>query len=141
MCHHTAQVQLLATHCGAVFKLSYSSDVLNIDDLHRVLTATREAHAKWYYIGLGIGISPGTLDGIQKSERGDLTQCFTRMLKEWLQNGNPQPTRNALSRVLKSPVVGHADVADKLHYSKQFNSSSLTFGNCFGVHAVPYRVG
>ena len=118
MCHLTAQVNLLPTHCGAGFnhQLSYLSDMLSFNDLRRVLGVTWEARARWYYIGLGIGISPGTLDYIKKEKRQLPEDCLLETLKQWL--NQEYPTWSALSRVLKSPSVGFDFLADKVRHGK-----------------------
>ena len=69
---------------------------------------------KWYNIGLKLGTSPGTLNSIKISERGNPDECITALLNEWLNNGHPPPSWAALAEALRSPMVGCAHLAEQL---------------------------
>ena len=73
-----------------------------------------EARSKWYYIGLELGISPGTLKAIKKNDNQDPDECLTAMLEYWLNNGKPKPSWTAVADTLKSSMVGYAELAKKL---------------------------
>ena len=73
-----------------------------------------EARSKWYYLGLKLGISAGTLDAISTSANQNTDACFTDMIKDWLKNGEPRPTWATLAKALKSPMVGYSQLAEKL---------------------------
>ena len=88
--------------------------VLNISDLHKVQDAIWAARAKWYDIGLRLGISADTLDAIDNAHQHKPEECFTHTIKEWLRNDDPRPTWEALADALRSPVVGHAHLAENL---------------------------
>ena len=87
---------------------------LTIDNLGDVLEAAWEARAKWYNIGLKLGISAGTLDSIGKANNQNPDDCLTAMIKDWLRTGRPKPSWAAVANALKSPMVGHAQLAEKL---------------------------
>ena len=91
-------------------------DMLGIHDLHKVLKATWEARAKWYNCGLALGLTAGTLDAVKKGNIGDCGDCFTEMLKEWLQKVRPPPSWRALCIALEDPSVGHDELAENLHF-------------------------
>ena len=65
-------------------------------------------------MGLGLGILSNTLDAIRESNQGVCEKCYTEMLKQWLESNNPRRTWSALANALRSPSVGHGDLADQL---------------------------
>ena len=89
--------------------------MLSIGDLHKVLTTTMEACAKWYHCGLALGLTADTLDAIEKQYKCDCADCYTSVLKTWLRGNDPPPTKSALCHALTSRSVGLGEVADKLH--------------------------
>ena len=104
---------------------SSSADVLNMEHLPAVLnvehlTAVRsklwEARAKWYDIGLELGIHSGTLDAI-KCNNNNVEDRFREMLREWLIRVNPPPTKLQLAKALESPSVGHGTLAEQISSS------------------------
>ena len=95
--------------------------MLCIDDLHKVQTATWEARAKWYNCGLALGITAGTLDAVKKSNHGDCDDCFTEILKKWLQKARPSPSWISLCIALEDPSVGHHELAESLESQQCLN--------------------
>ena len=87
---------------------------LGIDDLGDVVEAVWEARAKWYNIGLKLRIPPGTLDSIDMTANQNPDKCFTAVIKEWLNNDKPCPTWAAMSKALRSPMVGYGHLAEQL---------------------------
>ena len=87
---------------------------MNITHLYCVQVAIWDARAKWYSIGLGLGLSADTLDAIAKAHQQQPEECVIDTIKQWLRNDDPQPTWEALSDALRSPVVGYAHLAEKL---------------------------
>ena len=83
-----------------------------MDNLCIVLKTIWEARVKWYYIGLELGISAGTLSAIKKNNNQDPDDCLTAMLEYWLNNGTPKPSWAAVAKALKSPMVGYAQLAE-----------------------------
>ena len=87
---------------------------MNIHDLPKVQDAVWAARAKWYNIGLRLGMSADILDATAKACLHQPEECFTDTIKEWLRNDDPQPTWQALGDALRSPVVGYAHLAENL---------------------------
>ena len=98
---------------------------LSIDDLGDVLEAVWEARAKWYNIGLKLGISVGTLDSINKTANQNPDDCITAVIKDWLKNGKPKPTWAAVAKALKSPMVGCGHLAEQLALPQQNTSTDI----------------
>ena len=88
-----------------------ASGKLGINDLREVQRGAWEARAKWYNVGLELGIDPGTLDVIEGNNK-DINNCFRVMLTTWLKMVQPKPTWTALAEALQSPTVGYGDLAE-----------------------------
>ena len=73
-----------------------------------------DARSKWYDIGVGLCVSPDTLDVIEENKRGVCDACFREMLKEWLRRPKPHPTWTELAEVLRSPMIGYGHLANQL---------------------------
>ena len=73
-----------------------------------------EARAKWYNIGLKLGISAGSLDAINKAANQNPDDCITAVIKDWLKNGKPKPSWAAVAKALKSPMVDYGHLAEQL---------------------------
>ena len=84
---------------------SAASGELGLKDLRKVLKATWGARAKWYYIGLELGIDPGTLNSI-KGNNDNNEDRLSAMLTVWLNTAQPKPTWAVLTEALQSPTVG-----------------------------------
>ena len=85
-----------------------------MDDLAHVQRAVWEGRAKWYNIGLELGLTAGTLDAIQQTNRHDTEDCFRTVLKEWLSNSELQPSWSSLARSLRAPPVGLEQLSQQL---------------------------
>ena len=84
-----------------------------MDDLAFVLRAVWEARAKWYNIGLELGLTPGTLDAIKLANQDDPDRCIRETLKTWLSQSE-HPTWSDLARALRVSPVGHGKLAEEL---------------------------
>ena len=76
----------------------------------------RELHQvshKWYFLGVQLEISVGTLKRIELENR-QITKCLLEMLTVWLQRTNPSPTWNALIEALESSPVDERPLAQQL---------------------------
>ena len=87
---------------------------LTVDDLASVQRSVWEGCAKWYNIGLELGLKPGTLDSIRKTNYNDTGQCFTATLKEWLHRPELDPSLSSLARSLRAAPVGLGHLAEQL---------------------------
>ena len=61
-------------------------------------------------MGLGVGISPNTLDAVKRDNR-DCADCYRAMLKQWLKE---EPALTSLADALKSPSVNMGHLAEEL---------------------------
>ena len=73
--------------------------------------------AKWRDVGIQLGLSTGTLDGIQSENGSNPRAClrsFEKVLTEWKQQ-HPKPyTWDTIIGVLKTPSVGEIKLAEAL---------------------------
>ena len=97
-----------------MLSLYTGSGCLSINDLCDVLELVWEARAKWYNIGLKLGISAGTLNAIKTTNHQNPDDCLTAMIEEWLNNGKPNPTWAAVAKALRSPMVGYGHLAEQI---------------------------
>ena len=89
-----------------------------MNDLAFVQTAVWEGRARWYNIGLQLGLDPGTLEAIEIGKQSNPDRCFTETLKEWLSSPDLHPSWSSLARSLRAPPVGLEDLAEKLLISQ-----------------------
>ena len=87
---------------------------LTVDDLASVRRAVWDGRAKWYDIGLELGLTAGTLDTIQLDHPHDTNYCFRATLKEWLSRADLHPSWSSLASSLKAPPVGLGHLAERI---------------------------
>ena len=87
---------------------------LTVDDLAKVQRAVWEGRAKWYNIGLELGLTAGTLEAIQLTNKHDVEDCFRAMLKKWLRKSDLLPTWSSLANALRAPPVGLKHLTEQL---------------------------
>ena len=63
---------------------SFLNFCLAEDDLTAVSSATIDVKAKYYQLGIALGLKPGAVDGIKKENIGDVDQAFQKVLLTWL---------------------------------------------------------
>ena len=97
----------------ACLMLLQNDQPLSVDDLAPVQEAVWEGRAKWYNIGLALGLTAGTLDAIEQTKRHVTDQCFTETLKMWLKS-ELQPSWGGLAKALRTSPVGLGHLADQL---------------------------
>ena len=90
-----------------------SVGVLTTTDLPIIMEKIWDARAKWYNIGLGLRINPGTLDAIEKNNR-NVDDQFRETLGVWLKTNQPQPTKALLAEALQSRIVGYGYLAEHI---------------------------
>ena len=88
-------------------------DCLGPNDLRRVQNTLWEARTQWYNLGLGLDISPDSLDTIELANSGKPDRCFRAILTKWLRE-HKRPTWNALAEALRSPSVGLSHLAEEV---------------------------
>jgi len=67
--------------------MSYSQPAgqqLTVDDLRVLMKELNDVRAKWYNIGLQLGVSVGTLKAIEKQYLNDPSDCLRETLTTWL---------------------------------------------------------
>ena len=74
-----------------------------------------EGRAKWYNLGLELGIPLGTLDAIQQTNHHVADDCFRATLVEWLGSSELRPSWSSLARSLRAAPVGLGELADQLN--------------------------
>ena len=83
----------------------------SLADVQRALW---DGRAKWYNLGLELGLTAGTLDAIQQINGNNVDSCFRSMLKEWLRKSELVPTWSSLARALREQPVGLGELAQHL---------------------------
>ena len=111
---------------------------LGIDDLAAVRRALFDIRAKWYHIGVELGLPVGTLDAI-RTQFTDLTDCVTEMCSKWLKGTHPSPTWDDLIKAVESPFVGEICLAQKLRKTYcqgwEENKTDISLGQPKGTAA------
>ena len=97
---------------------------LTTNDLAKVRRLTFDACAKWESFGLELGLSPTTLEIIQKNSN-DTEKNFMDMLKIWLKT---KPTWENLIAALRERTMGLHDVADRVEKEHEKIKNSATDG-------------
>ena len=87
---------------------------LTVDDLASVRRAVWDGRAKWYDIGLELGLTAGTLDAIQQTNQNNADICFRATLKEWLSRADLHPSWSSLASSLRAPPVGLGHLAERI---------------------------
>ena len=68
---------------------------------------------QWYNLGLGLHITPDSLDAIELANTGKPDRCFRATLTQWLRE-HQAPTWRALAEALRSPSVGLSHLAQQI---------------------------
>ena len=91
-----------------------SLSALGLNDLAEVVNEVFNARAKWYDIGLNLGVPVGTLNAIRVQYRDNPQDCLREVLMVWLKAVDPQPTWKALVDALQSKAVDEGRLAKEL---------------------------
>ena len=82
----------------------HHADYLCIDNTRELLDLLWDHRAKWNLLGIQLGINDSTLEAIgmdqQKAEN-----ALVEVIKEWLRQVDPRPTRSALTMALRSKCL------------------------------------
>ena len=73
--------------------------------------------AQWRAVGIQLGLSPDTLDSIQRENAGKPRVClesFEQVLTIWKRHGPKLYTWNTIVDVLRTPAVGQSALAEEL---------------------------
>ena len=91
---------------------------LSSSDIQKVQNSIWEARVQWYNLGLGLEITPDSLDAIKLDNAHKTDDCFRSMLTQWLRWDSPRPTWNTLAEALRSPSVGLSHLAQEIFASE-----------------------
>ena len=83
-----------------------STELLTTEHLRDIQNAIWCARIRWYYIGIGLEIDSTDLDVIKVDNHFQTDDCFSAMLRGWLNKSKPEPTWKAMADALKLPAVG-----------------------------------
>ena len=86
---------------------------LSTSDLSKVRNEILSAAAKWYDIGLELGMTADYLDTIRKTN-DDPQDCLRELLRRWLSGVDPQPSWKGLITALSSPAVKYHALASEI---------------------------
>ena len=86
---------------------------LSEKDLLNVMEELADVRAKWYNIGLGLGLSVGTLNSIE-TERNNTSDSLRATLMKWLNAYSPPPTWGKVVEALRTKTVDEARLAAHL---------------------------
>ena len=95
--------------------------------------------AKWYNIGLQLGVSVGTLNAF-KEQSNKPSECLRETLTTWLKSYPPPPMWTSIIDALRSSAIGETRLATDLEYkycSTQDNSAAATHYHALPVPAMP----
>ena len=112
-CKKCKSVNLSEKHRFWFGEKGRAADILITTDLPIIMEKIWDARVKWYNIGLGLRINPGTLDAIEKSN-GNVDDQFRDVLGVWLKTNQPQPTKALLAEALQSRIVGYGYLAEHI---------------------------
>ena len=87
--------------------------MLSKGDLKWLVEQLHPVRAKWYELGLQLGLSSGDLDVIKKNRNSDASSAFMEMLKQWLAGENP--SREALAKALQTKCVDEGRLVQDIH--------------------------
>ena len=94
--------------------------------------------AKWYNIGLQLGVSVGTLNAF-KEQSNKTSECLRETLTTWLKSYLPPPMWTNIIDALRSSTIGETRLATDLEYkycSTHDNSAAATHYHALPVPAV-----
>ena len=78
--------------------------------LRIVLNSISTLAAKWFNLGLALGLSRDTLDIIEHNHPRDACRCQTEMITTWLKSSS-HPSWQRLAFALSSPLVNRIEIA------------------------------
>ena len=101
----------LCYKCTIIIPCIFHLDVNN--DLAELAGELKPIFAKWYELGLTLKIPSTQLKEIEVTHNKNPSRCMIDMLEAWFKQGSDK-TRSQIVQALRSPLVGHNDVADEI---------------------------
>ena len=102
--------------------------------------ALSEVRARWYDLGLRLGLTPGTLDAIKTTYHHVADDCMREMLRTWLQETSKKACWSDVVAALRA--MKRNDVADKVVGKYCDSTSGLSLGmsvHCTCMVLLMYR--
>ena len=91
-------------------KIPFVSNPPDKHSLRIVLNSISTLAAKWFNLGLALGLSRDTLDIIEYNYPRDAHRCQTEMITAWLRMSS-HPSWQRLASALSSPLVNRIEIA------------------------------
>lgn len=79
-------------------------DFLSSGNMREVLDLIWDYRSRWKFIGIVLGVDPGTLDAIEK-DHNKAEDSLVELIGKWLRGSRPKPTQSALTIALQSRQV------------------------------------
>ena len=92
---------------------SFAEKYLDERDLTNIYIELQCASAKWFSLGLQLGLPPNNLDEIRLDRLEHPERCLLAVIHTWLKRC-AKPTWRDLADALESPTVGYTALARKL---------------------------
>ena len=104
-----------------------------MQDLDGLYDAIKDAHAKWFEIGMELKLDMPAIQRIQLENHDNSSTCLKKMLRLWLTRVNPTPTLEALSNTLRQRTIGYSDAAANVD---RYQNQSLPTVSCPDVASI-----
>ena len=62
--------------------------IKDLAEVIELLSKHQYSETCYYKMGLSLGLSPNTMDAIEKDHNGDTSRCYLECLKKWLQKAD-----------------------------------------------------
>ena len=74
-----------------------------------------EVRAKWYGLGVQLGMKTSDLDAFETQYQNNLDRCLIKMLSDWLSRTDPSPPSwQRVVDALSSPAIGNQVTVGRL---------------------------
>ena len=83
------------------------------NDFAELAGELKPVFAEWYELGIALGLPIPQLKEIETTQNKKPSRCMIDMLEAWFKQGSDK-TRSQVVQALRSPLVGHNDVADEI---------------------------
>ena len=98
--------------CVLCITISIVSNPSDERSLRTILDSISTLTAKWFNLGIALGLSYDTLETIESDYPRNAHRCLTEMVLAWLQmKDNSQPSWQSLTSALRSPLVDRKEIA------------------------------
>ncbi|XP_019859446.1 PREDICTED: uncharacterized protein LOC109587664 [Amphimedon queenslandica] len=117
--------------------MATSETCLDIGDLIDVLDLLKKCsfqRTKWQELGLRLGLLKDTLEAIKAEQHGDVNQCLTECLSQWLRRADNVDSRGGANLDSLSDALGSMNetaVAEKLSES---TITVCNYNHCIFYH-------